>query len=57
MLIVCFNAKSFIFLEITETDKPNKTKKDSTKVKIEENKLDKVISQNTKHVIKENKGD
>ena len=56
MLIVCFNAKSFIFLEITETDKPNKTKEDSTKVKIEENKLDKVISQNTKHVIKENKG-
>ena len=44
-------------LEITETDKLNETKEILTKVKIEEHKLNAVISQNTKHGIKENKGD
>ena len=43
-------------LEITETDTPNETKEVSTKVKVEEHKLNEIISQNTKHVIKENKG-
>ena len=55
--IVCCYVKRFIFfLEITETDTPNETKEDSTKVKIEELKLNEIISQKTKHVIKENKG-
>ena len=44
-------------LEITKTDKPNETKEVSTKVKVEEHKLNEIISHNTKHVIKENKGD
>ena len=44
-------------LELTETDKPNETKKVSTKMKIEERKLNEInVSQNTKLVIKENKG-
>ena len=54
--IVCCYVKRFIFLETTETDTPNETKEDSTKVKIEELKLNEIISQKTKHVIKENKG-
>ena len=47
----------FFPLEITETDKPKKTKEDLTKVKIEEHKLNEVnVSQIIKHVYKENKG-
>ena len=44
-------------LEITETDKPNETKEVLTKVKVEEHKLNEIISHNIKNVIKENKGD
>ena len=51
MLIVLFS------LEITETDKPNQTKEDSTKVKIEQHKLSEIISQNSKNANKANKGD
>ena len=39
------------FLEITETDTPNEKKEDPTKEKIEEHKLNEVISQKTKQVI------
>ena len=55
MLVVTL--RILLSLEITETGKPNKTKEVPTKVKTEEHKLNEIISQNTKHVIIENKGD